>query len=260
MTDPRTYDERRAEAPLVLCRCGKSVYMTVVTPICIECQLKAGVAYGPRALRIVLLLVVLLVSGCAHGRAPLSWSDQPDTGAMLRVFSYGSVSQGCPISQDRFLTARHVGTAQRPLGAPEGVSVIWSDISGATGSGFLVDFDFRRDLALMQSDAPLPHWYPLAKEPPAVDETVTIAGYDYTDDLKPNIVRVKVKNIVSAHLVLSRGGEPGFSGSCVLNKQGQIVGIFVARVGRDEYENGLAVGVWNQWSDVSWWPTSPYKE
>ncbi|MGH9350240.1 MAG: S1 family peptidase [Vicinamibacterales bacterium] len=202
--------------------------------------------------RRALLLVTAFLGlvGCAAHRVDTPSTRAPDvTSGILRLISAHSLGQGCPIDAHVLLTARHVATKARIVGPPEPVPVIWSDPAGHTGSAWLVAFDARRDLAMMQSDRPFHKWYPRATTEPPIDERVQIVGYDYTTPLRPQVAHVRVLNIVSAHLVLSSGAAPGFSGSCVLDSRGAVVGIFVGLVGGAR-QHGLAVSVYGEWSDV----------
>jgi hypothetical protein len=69
-------------------------------------------------------------------------------------------------------------------------------------------------------------------------------GYRWDGEhfFQPRIIRAKVLRVVAGHVVYEPGGQPGSSGSCVLNAQGQLVAIN-AFSGMDA-SSGAGVGVW----------------
>src|SRR3990167_9168387 len=113
-------------------------------------------------------------------------ASEPDTAAVLRLFSYYGFAHGCPISATTLLTARHVATLELGTGV-RAVTQVWANGHGESGSAWLLDYDSRRDLALMGLDPPVTHWYPLATDPPAPAERVTMLGYNLRGDFEPQI-------------------------------------------------------------------------
>lgn len=202
-----------------------------------------------------LVLIAATLSGCALAQAG-AMSAQPArapeiTSGVLQLISARALGHGCPVTETLLLTARHMATAQRLSGPPEPVDVTWSDADGYSGSAVTVAIDARRDLALMRADRAFRRWYPPAATAPEIGETVVIVGYDYRDRLHRQIVRAEIVNLIATHLVLSQPGQPGFSGSCVIDTAGRAVGIFVAAVGPDSARHGLAVAIYGEW--MPWW-------
>lgn len=197
------------------------------------------------------LAVMATISGCAVAHGPSASTHavvEPDlTGGIVHLISASALGQGCPVTETLLLTARHMATEPRLMGPPDGVAATWSDAEGYSGSAVTVAYDARRDLALMRSDRAFRRWYPRAARAPVVGETVVIVGYDYRDRLRRRIVRAEIVNRIATHLVLSRPGQPGFSGSCVIDTTGHLVGIFVATVGAEQARHGLAVAVFGEW-------------
>ena len=189
-----------------------------------------------------ILLLLLLTAPAAS---------EPDSTGILRIFSQRIFGHGCPVGETEMFTARHVAL-------PENRSnyVVWSTQNGVTGSAWVEDSDLRRDLARMRSDTPFPHVYRIAAEIPTVGDRVLIVGYNYSKSLQPKILSIKVENVVAGHLVLSPGATRGFSGSCVLNEQNEVVAILTGGVGQEERPYGIAPIVVGVWGDVSWRPTS----
>lgn len=176
-------------------------------------------------------------------------------GAPLRLFSAYGFASGCPISEYQIMTARHIAHVHPSTGEILNAYVIWSDSENHTGNASLEDFDVRRDLALLHSETRLPHVYRPATTAPQLGEDVWIGGFNFDDALKPKIVKTQVVNIISAHLILKASGEPGFSGSCVLNAANEVVGIFHWTMRRgDSRPWGIASAVYGEWRDISWTP------
>ncbi len=181
-----------------------------------------------------------------------------ETRGFLPFITNFGLAQICPVGEYLALTARHVGTAEKGNGAIERVSGFWSAPTGEHGIGWALDYDYRRDVAIMQSSVAFPHVYAVAGEPPAIKSKVTIAGYEYRPGRVPLMARyitTEVINIVATHLVLEEAGVQGFSGSCVLNARNEVVGVYFGTIGLDAgREAGVAAGVWGELGDVSWVP------
>jgi S1-C subfamily serine protease len=201
-----------------------------------------------------LMLLAAMLAGCAAPRVPLSTQAVPDLAAgVVQLISPWALGQGCPIAETLLLTARHLATQPQLLGPPAAIEAAWSDADGYSGSAVTIAYDAGRDLALMHADRAFRRWYPRAAAAPMVGETVLIVGYDYRHRLHRQIVRAEIVNLVATHLVLSSAGQPGFSGSCVLDAAGRVVGIFVAAIGLDAApRHGLAVAVYGEW--MPWQP------
>lgn len=194
-------------------------------------------------------LAAVTVSGCAL-LVPIGLLP-PDTleltGGVLQLSSAYGLGQGCPISDTLLLTARHVATRPRLMGPAEYLRVVWSDAEGHSGSAETIEHDARRDLALMRADRPFRRWYAVATQPPTIGEPVLIVGYNDRQQFRRHVVQAEILHIVATHLILSDPGLPGFSGSCVLDIRGRVVGIFIAAIGADPYSSGVAVGVYGEW-------------
>ena len=177
-----------------------------------------------------------------------------DPTGLVSLFSPRGMGRGCPISETHMLTARHLAVHETSWGPPSPVSVVWSDGTGASGSAWTIDYDLRRDLALMQSDVPFGRPYPIASEPPAIGDEVLIAGYEFGRKFELRVLKARILNMVAQHLILSEAGESGFSGSCVLNAQHEIVAIFHWGVNYGGRSRGVASSVWGPWRSVGWMP------
>ena len=171
-------------------------------------------------------------------------------GGIVQLVASNGLAHGCPIGPTTILTARHVAAPQfRPN------FFVWS-ANGVTGSAWTTDYDWRRDLAVLTTDAPVPYIYGLATDTPAIGDKVAFVGYD--DQLRPRIFHTEILNIIAAHLVLDSPGAMGASGSCVLNTHNEAVGVFqwsITLTGKETH--GVASGIWGPWSDVGWVPPEP---
>lgn len=198
---------------------------------------------------IVVAVFLAAMLGCAARRESSS-KPTPRTAYGVMLIGRSQVAQGCPVGQTTMLTARHVAVSDR-FQKPEPRPAMWSDDGGRTGRVGPTRIDHGRDLAVMTSDRPFRHWYVPAAQAPKIGQEVEIRGYDFGRAMQPDRVTVNVDNIVAGHLVLSPGGEPGFSGSCVIDEAGHAVGVFVGAISRPDGQNiGLAVGVWGEWSPL----------
>lgn len=206
--------------------------------------------------------LIFPASACAPvtGMAGVSAASEPrtpDTSGVIRLVGNGGFGQGCPFEKTLAYTARHMVVKEEPF--PRNLFYVWSDHEGRSGSAWNAGYDLRRDLAVIHTDKPFHRIYPVATDAPQEGEPLTIVGYDLEDEdhpMRPKVVPVKLKNIVSAHLMLGKGGQQGFSGSCVLNAKGEIVGIFHWVVTPAMFkEFGVASAVYGEWGSVDWRPS-----
>ena len=186
-----------------------------------------------RALPIV-LLCLLPGSGTADNFSP-------DTSGILRLVGRFSFAHACPIASDTALTNAHVLDSrpfdrQAPL-----LPSMWSDGQGRVGILHPDHTNMDRDIAVAHGE--FPQFYKIGKRPVPGDR-VWFIGYNLSGKriLETKLISSKVERVVAGHVVYSPGGQPGSSGSCVLNQQGEVVAINAFTV--DEGQAGLGVGVW----------------
>jgi V8-like Glu-specific endopeptidase len=180
-----------------------------------------------------------------------------DPSGILALFSPTGMARGCPIGETTVLTARHVAVTESNFGPRQG-AFFWSDAAGVSGTAWTLDYDLRRDLALLKTDKPVSRFYRRAEKPPAIDDVVTIAGYKFNDRFQMKVLTAKILNIIAAHLILSEGAESGFSGSCVLNQRNEVVAVFYGSTEYRGTRRGIANGVWGDGGEfVGWMPPKP---
>jgi hypothetical protein len=168
----------------------------------------------------------------------------------LSLLGREGMGSACPISETQALTAEHVTSVALPTGTHRVMPLIWSDSLGNTGWGREVLADLTRDLSLFESmEGKFKKWFSLSQTEPKPGDEIYILGYDFAKGAIRKEFKAKVLNSDGAHLVYSRGGEPGSSGSCVLNEKGEVVaintGYFVLEMGD---VRGRGLNVWGPWS------------
>lgn len=205
-----------------------------------------------------LALMVLSTFAMFLGSCPASWSADPtaaesalDRGS-LRLIGRFNAGHACAIAPRVALTNGHI-VDLRPFDA--GISpypFAWSDGSGA--AGFLVPtrggLERGRDLAAVEpyGEGSFPHYLPLASAAPKPGDRVFFLGYDWSNRKKAmgdEVVEAKVTRVVALHVVFIPSGQPGSSGSCVVNEAGEVVAINEGGYPSDDGETvGIAIGVY----------------
>lgn len=174
--------------------------------------------------RWLLLIVVSLlpVAGYA-GDEP-----GPDMRAVLALVGRFMLAHACPVSATEALTCGHV-VDPRPFDQGVGLSPYWwSNERGDGGNVTPQSVVAQADLALLSGS--FPNWYERATAAPAVGDRVWFVGYELNGRrfLEPRIIEARVQRVVANHVVYSPGGQPGSSGSCVLNERAEVVAIHCA--------------------------------
>lgn len=174
------------------------------------------------------------------------------TRATLRLVGRFSAAHACPIGPRQALTNGHV-VDLRPFdpGVPP-FPYAWSD--GAGGAGFLVPsiggLERARDLAKVEPLGPgsFQHYLPLAQSEPKPGDRVYLLGYDWRNRktaMDDDVIEARVTRVVALHVLFTPSGQPGSSGSCLVNEAGEVVAINEGGYETDAGETvGLAVGVW----------------
>lgn len=166
----------------------------------------------------------------------------PNLDGMVRLIGKTSLAHACPLSSDRAITNAHVANE----------SYVWS-VGDASGTVAIADRTSPfRDLAWIKPEGgKFPRWFPIAAQPPQPGEELFFVGYDWRKQDQAFAVRVfKVKalRVIGGHLAYKPAGEPGSSGSCVVNSRGEIVAVNAGAIElQDKNRVGVGVAVWGSW-------------
>jgi hypothetical protein len=196
------------------------------------------------------LVLALLASGCALNPRPTAPSTStPDLTGVMKLFGRFSSAHACPVGERMAVTNAHVSDL-RPFDRDFPLYPFrWSDDSGHSGVVDSTLVERSSDLAILVpvDEETFPRYYKVAQTAPAVGDRVWFLGYSWKTAKEAYSTRVitgTILRIVADHIVISEAGEPGSSGSCVLNANGEVVAINAWRteIGTDAV--GIAVGVW----------------
>jgi hypothetical protein len=210
----------------------------------------------PRSLRERVLFIALSTAAMYLGSCPASWAGQPAAvdalnRGSLRLIGRFAAGHACAIEPRVALTNGHV-IDMRPFDNDvRPFPFAWSDGTGA--SGFLVpsELERARDLArvqpLREGDV-FPHPLRVAAEAPKPGDRIWFLGYSWKNRksaMDDDVIEARVTRVVALHVIFTPSGQPGSSGSCVVNDAGEVVAINEGAYetgGREEA--GVAVGVW----------------
>lgn len=181
----------------------------------------------------------------------------------LRLLGRWSGAHACPLEPRYALTNGHV-VDLRPFDADvPPFPFAYSD--GLGNAGFLVPttgedgrttgLERARDLAsvepLRKGDVfarPLP----VAANPPQAGDRVYLLGFSWKNKktlLDDDVIEAKVTRVVALHVAFFPSGQPGSSGSCIVNEAGEVVAINEGGYPTDDGEEvGIGVGVWGNLS------------
>lgn len=171
----------------------------------------------------------------------------PDMSGIMPLIGKGTLAHACPISPVKALTAAHVVSKGGEDESPRFHHFQQGDVVGTTNR---VEVFEDADIALVWLDKPVKKFYPLAPTAPIPGEKLFLRGFDFRrqkDALAPRDWEVTVLRTVAGHVVFKPGVEQGTSGSCILNQQGEVVGIVAFGVSIEGgSEAVVGVGVWKR--------------
>lgn len=209
-------------------------------------------------------------AGCASAGKRTGLAPMPDTSRQIRVSGRWTTASACPISERIALTAAHVidprpfdrSVGYTPVAFQQGDTIgTFTVMESRNAEGQVVEqFVSRsRDLAYVESNVPLMGWYPRAQEAPQPGDRVYFYGLDWRSKKNAFAERVWTATVIrtmAGLVIYEPAGEPGTSGSCVLNEKAEVVAVNVAGmlVGIERNvvlgaitggeEVGIGVGVW----------------
>lgn len=162
-----------------------------------------------------------------------------------------SAASGCPISETTALTAAHV-VDEEPFDPRVPLSPArWEDSLGNSGVIRKMKVSNEADLAVVWVDPAktFKRWYPIAKKGPREGDALFVKGYDFRT--QKNVygdrewTKAKVLRTVAGHIVFKPKVDFGTSGSCILNGDGEVVGVVAWILAALDVTAGPAV--WGDW-------------
>jgi hypothetical protein len=191
-----------------------------------------------------------LAAEVATPSSPAPDSPPVDVRKVIRLWGHSVIGHGCPVSSSEALTAAHVaGVSVESFFGREhhGEPLVWSDGFGGGGVATEVSYSRARDVARVKAvTGKFAYWFEVSARPPAVGETVYLAGYDYDGAFRQKLVEARVLDVFGSHVTYDKSGLGGSSGSCVFLADGTVVGVNVAQVKADQLI-GIGVLVTGEW-------------
>ena len=159
-------------------------------------------------------------------------------------------AQVCPVSPTLALTARHTAVL---------TPASWGYPGSFYGGTLVLEWvDTRRDLGAMRigRGPAFRRWYEVAKTPPGIGDKVFIQGYNRGKDFTSFWMETTLVYAYAGTLAWGKSPGKGSSGSCVLNKRGEVVAINTASYETDKGEtHGSGVLIFGPWVPDSMWQT-----
>lgn len=201
------------------------------------------------------LLMAVTASGCAPMTAAVAAAPEPPAPAVIgtTVVTPTGLGQACPVGPRALLTVRHLVERGRASDPSTYAYVVWGQAQAGADGGLarVTMLDAARDLAALEVEQDLARWYPVAEHAPTEGERVEVIGYALDRALAPKRVTARVLRVLGGLIVISSGAEPGFSGSCVWDGAGRVVGVLQWVLMRNgQPADGLASAVWGPWRDL----------
>lgn len=167
--------------------------------------------------------------------------DPLDKGTVPTMWAPKSIGHGCPISPTRALTAKHVAVDNEG----ENVPLMWADGFGHSGIAVRIGVPTFRDVVVVERafGHDFSYIFKISSVPAAVGEEVYIAAYDFENNLEQRLHTAKIIRNRGGALIYTPSAGPGSSGSCVLRKDGTVIGINSAEIGT----TGLGVSIVGNW-------------
>ena len=185
-----------------------------------------------------LLAIAVLWATSAEGAPKI------DTSGVMALFG-NDFGHACPVEgtvpgEGIVYTARHSIRRGGPgghVGPP--FFFTWEDSTGRKGKAQPKNFDTYRDIGELATQGDTPYFYKKASAPPAPGEMVYWVQFR-REDLRDETKRAKVKFYRAGYVFFDKPPDPGASGSCLFNVEGEVVGIVVWRIQRPGGVRGAA--------------------
>jgi S1-C subfamily serine protease len=190
------------------------------------------------------LLAFSLLSPQTHGSVrPTTW---PNAAANVTVMSNAAVAgTACVVGPGILYTAGHIAEHGN-------LSIVSGPV---TAPAVVFALDKKKDFAILKVEGVPLVSAPIAPQPPEQGEEVMLSGFLINNPKRvPYIGRIlDINNENGGHLEIDGTIYPGTSGSCVLNKRGEVVGIAIVLTGGENVERGFypravagAVPIWGK--------------
>ncbi len=176
----------------------------------------------------------------------------PDTSAVLSVIGRFDMAHACPVAEDRALTNAHVLDI-RPFDPSTPLVIHRFSTSDRAVEGILepVFVSVIEDIGLaIPRNTKFQRFYPIAAAAPQPGDRVWWLMYDWSSRRNmfvDKVVSGKVLRTVAGNIVIDTPTQEGSSGGCILNADGQVVGLVAWGVGDQNTEVTVGVGVYGPW-------------
>lgn len=193
-------------------------------------------------MRALVLSLLLLFFGGVKVPDPISLESHPP---LIVATEQGVTGHGCPIETPAgpiILTARHI-VARGELGLWQKFAWSVGEIDGGA-TGHAVSWGDYVVFRPLSGRVP-PHLYKVRQTPPTVGEPVWIWGFDDWP-WKDKLVKTEVTSVRAGHVFYEKGALGGSSGSCVFDKNGEVVAINTLQyMDHGSPVDGAGVGLWS---------------
>jgi hypothetical protein len=197
------------------------------------------------------MTVVALLAFVMAVPATITSGDDPDLTATLSLAGRFSVAHACPVSPEWALTAAHV-LDPRPF-EPKAplVPYRFESYRGEEGLAQPQSVLASSDLGWLHLNVKVSKFYTYGPKPVKGDKVYWVNLKTNRDNFhEMDVVDAEVVNVV-AGLIFTKGTEPkpGASGGCLLNVDGELVGIVSGVWTNEDYRRvGDFVGVFAPWT------------
>jgi len=188
------------------------------------------------------LLILSTLFACALHRDPQSNPDFPvNTNKVMRIFTRNGFAHACPCDGVIWSAGHVVGDKSNSWRLQD---YTWADYLG--NSGILLGRRTlpTRDLGMFSVSSGNPKYYSAALELPNHGDKVYWIEYDLsgTDDMFAIRRRsAEVTRLVADHIIFDAAPTLGASGTCLFNREEEVVGVIVWGIANRSYHIGIGV-------------------
>lgn len=191
-------------------------------------------------MRRLVALFLLSLGACANTLGPSALSNIPlDVDPSIALFTPdGGGGHACPVA-GAVVTAKHVMWDEENKTY---LMASWSAQNGAEGGAGVAGESWIKDLVRLTLVGGEVSYLATGATPVAGDR---VHWFEYDFRTTANAYRsrrrvAEVLRVVAGHIIFNAAPVPGASGTCLVNTNGEVVGIVIAYT---ELDNGRSVGV-----------------